>query len=100
MQGLGVLFDLFACVESGASSRVPGGPTLHLPQLPPVSPGAGKAVTVALRLECGPGIDARVTGTWLYQKLKGRVSSLRLDGAPTLVDRETLVRCLEACRKR
>lgn len=99
IQGLAVLFDLLYVVEPGANCRVPGGADLLLPALPPVNPGPGKAVSVALRLDFDLGMDSDVTGNWLYQKLKGRVDSLRIDGAPTIVDRETLVRCLESRRK-
>ena len=99
IQGLAVLFDLLYTVEPGAMFRVPGGADLHLPALPPVSPGPGKSVSVTLRLDFDHGMDSDVTGNWLYQKLKGRVESLRIDGVPTLVDRETLVRCLESRRK-
>jgi len=99
IQGLAVLFDLLFLVEPGVSCRVPGGADLHLPVLPPVAPGPGRAVAVTLRLDFDMGMDSDVTGNWLYQKLKGRVDSLRVDGVPTLVDRETLVRCLESRRK-
>jgi hypothetical protein len=97
-QGFAVLFDLLVGVEPGASCRVPGGAVLRLPKLPPVNPGAGKPVTISLRMECGPGADIRVTGGWLYERLKGRVRRLRIDNADVVVDREVITRSLMAAR--
>jgi hypothetical protein len=98
--GFAVLFDLLVGVEPGSSCRVPGGGILHLPKLPPVNPGVGKPARISLRLECGPGVDARVTGSWLYENLKGRVQRLRIDDADEPVDREAITRRLMAPRSR
>ena len=96
--GFGVLFDLLTSVEEGARCRIPGGAVLHLPKLPRVNPGPGHPVRIALRMECGPGVDARVTGNWLYEKLKGKVESLRIDGSLVTVEREAITRRIQAGR--
>lgn len=98
--GFAVLFDLLVSAEPGARCRVPGGAMLCLPKLPPVNPGPGHPTRVELRLECGRDIDANVTGNWLYEKLKGRVRSLRMDDAEVTVDREAITRRIVAGRGR
>jgi hypothetical protein len=96
--GFAVLFDLLVGVEPGARCRVPGGAVLHLPKLPPLNPGPGAPARIALRLECGWGIDSEVTGNWLYEKLKGRVESLRVDGTDVPIEREAITRRIKAGR--
>lgn len=99
--GFGVLIDLIVPVENGASRRLPGGAVLHLPEAPPpFSATPGKPATVTFNLECGSGVETRVTGNWLAQTFKGRVEQLRIAGAVVALDRDSIVAALDARRGR
>ncbi len=97
--GFGVLLDLVVPVEKGAMRRLPGGAVLRLSEVPPaVSPTPGKPTCITFHLECAPGVDTRLGGTWLYLTLKGKVEALRIAGTQIAVDQESIINCLEALR--
>ena len=100
IEGMAVLFDLLVEVEAGAHSRVPGGATLSVPRLPSLQGAAGTATRLRLNLQCGPGVDAEVTGSWLYQKLKGRARKLSLNRVAVPIDRAAIIKTIRTKRSR
>jgi hypothetical protein len=97
--GIGILFDLLHDVEAGASNRVPGGATIALPELPSVRT-ADATTRLSLSLQCGLGVDAGVTGSWLYEKLKGRARKLWINKAEVRIDRAAITQSITANKLR
>ena len=100
IDGMAVLFDLLVNVEAGATSRVPGGATLSLPKLPSLQAAAGTATRLRMNLQCGLGTDAGVTGSWLYEKLKGRARKLSMDRVAVPIDRAAIIKTIRAKKSR
>ena len=98
--GMAVLFDLLVNVEAGASSRVPGGAILGLPKLPSLQAASGTPTRLRMNLQCGLGTDAETTGSWLYEKLKGKVRKLWIDQVVVPIDRTAIIKIIRAKKSR
>lgn len=92
--GMAILFDLLLVVEAGSPRRLPGGAVLSLPELPPIAAGKGAPTRLRLTLHCGQGTDVQVTGSWLYETLKGKARKLWVDEVEVLIDRRAITNVL------
>ncbi len=97
---LAVLFDLLNHVEAGANTRIPGGAEITVPELPRVRSGHGEPIRLFVNLSCGLSVDARVTGSWLYEKLKGKAQKLWINKAELRIDRSAITKAITANKTR